>query len=301
MKATSSALILCGLIAGLAGLDLQVGLRGDLAPVPQAEMAEGVSRMKAVRRPGDVLVHSPLFSVAELKAFGDLQARPDRPRPEVLAARRVLLLDRAQAPMFGPKNPAQTEAIGEHLVLKVFEPSGDVEVPVFDLLTDLGPNVLRIERPVGVLKSRCTKRRAEGGWSCPGEAEWLYAAPRTLRIGGKNEECVWAHPTTGGAVVFTLPAPEAPAAGQDLVLELSGGMADDAVTGTPGGATVTIQATQGSKKIGRLLVPNKVGWHRLELSLEPGAPVDLSITTPRDGRRHHCVNARIVLRPQDKP
>lgn len=300
MKGSVVVLGLCGFVLGLALLDLQVGLRGPLPPLSEQEMAEGVAKVLELKQAGDVLVHSPLFTMAELKAFGTLRARPDRPRPQIMASRRVVLLDRVEATMYGLGEPKSSVRVGEHLEVKVYEPSGNIEVPVFDLITQLDAQTLQIERPVGKLKSRCTQRRHEGGWACPGEADWLYAAPRTLRIGGKQEECVWAHPTNGGAVVFNVPAPEPAGPGRELVLELAGGLADDAVTGTPTGAAVYIDVRQGTRKLARHMVPNRVGWHRVDIKVASGQPVRLSITTAKDGRRHHCINVRVLERAQEK-
>ncbi len=300
MKTSWLALGFCGLIVGLAALDLQVGLREQLDPISEAEMAEGVAKVRELKKAGDVLVHSPLFSMIELKAFGELRARPDRPRPGIMASRRVVLLDRAEASMYGLGEPDSTVQVGEHLEVKVYVPSGNVEVPVYDLITQLDAQTLHIERPVGKLKSRCTQRRHEGGWACPGEADWLYAAPRSLRIGGKDEQCVWAHPTTGGAVVFNIPAPEAPGPGRELILEFAGGIADAAVSGSPRGAAVYVDILQGSTKLVRHMVPNRTGWHRVATPVRAGEGVQLSITTAKDGQRHHCINVRILERAKEK-
>lgn len=299
MTIRGPALALTALVAGAAALDLQVGLRPELAPISDEEMRAAAEALEAARAPGDVIVHSPLFGVTELKALGDLRARPDVPRPAQLASRRVLVLDRSDVRMSIPARPESVERITAHLELRLYTPDASAEAPVYDLLTELGPASMHVERPRGQVSARCRQRRPEGGYACPGEADWLYAAPRSLRIGGEQAQCVWAHPTTGGAIVFTLPAPEPPAPGRDLVLELAGGMTDDAVSQTPGGAPVYIDVSQGGEKLGRLTVPNRVGWHRLELGLEPGAQVVLTITTPRDGRRHHCIDARIVEHPRE--
>lgn len=293
MSGGKAALVLCGVVAAGALLDLQVALRGDLTPVSAEDMARAKARLLALRQPGDVVVHSPLFTVRELQGLGDLPARPDRPSPAVMATRRVLVLDRTEAELFGLGQPEAEEALGPHLVLKTYAPAGGGTLAVFDLLTQLDSGMMSVERPVGRRSSVCTQPRPEGGWSCPGEAEWLYAAPRTLRIDGQDAQCVWAHPTTGGAVVFTLPDPGAPPAGRSLHLELQGGMTDDAVTGTADGAAVYIDVEQAGGRLGRLEVPNRVGWHRLKVPVGEGQ-VTLRITTPRDGRRHHCVNARII-------
>lgn len=287
------------LVAAAAAADLQVALRGQLSRVSPEEMAAGLAKLREVKQPGDVLVHSPLFTVTELKTLGDLRMRPDRPTEKVRARRRIVALDRVEAPMFGlGGTPVREERVGERLLLRVFEPEGDLEVPLFDLVSDLDTGMMRIERPIGRITARCTAPRAEGGWSCPGEAEWLYAAPRSLRIGGNDELCVWAHPTTGGAVTFVLPAPEAPRAGRKLVLEVKAGLVDDAVTGTPGGASVTTDILQSNRRVGQVVAPNQVGWHVGTADVLPGKEVLLRITTPRDGRRHHCLQARLLERPE---
>lgn len=292
------ALVLCAVVGLAAIVDLQVGLRSDLSPISAEEMAEAVSALEARRAPGDVLVHSPLLSVRALAALKGLRAKPDVPRPSTFATRRVLVLDRRDVPMLIPGRPASVEPVTAHLELRLYAPDGDVEAPIYDLLAELGPESLHIERPRGRVKSRCRQPRAEGGFRCPGEAEWLYAAPRSMRIGGEDRQCVWAHPTTGGAVVYTLPAPQSVGPGHGLVLELGAGLTDDAVTGTSDGASVFLDVTQGDAKLGRLTVPNRIGWRTLELSLEAGAPVVIAVTTPRDGRRHHCLQARILARPE---
>lgn len=285
------------LVALLALLDLQVGLRSDPGPIPAEVMAAGVKALKERQRPGDLLVHSPLFGVTELSALGDLPARPDLPAPAIRQARRVLVLDRVDHPMYGFSAEAERVELPDPLVLRIFEPKGDVAAPVYELLANLDPNVLRIERPAGTVSARCTRSRAEGGFDCPGEAEWLYAAPRTLRIGGVDRECLWAHPTTGGLVVFTLPAPAPPAAGRHLTLKVEAGLTDDAVTGTPDGAPVVIDLLQGGAPKGRLVVPNQVGWRETTVRIDGGAAVELKVGTVRDGRRHHCLNAVITEEP----
>lgn len=290
---------LCAAVILAALVDLQVGLRPDLSRISPEEMAEAVSALDEARAPGDVLVHSPLFTVAEASALGRLRAKPDVPRASVLASRRVLVLDRSDARMSIPGRPESVERVTQNLELRLYAPRGDVEAPIYDLLSELSPDSLHIERPPGRVKSRCKQARAEGGYRCPGQPDWLYAAPRSMRIGGEQRQCVWAHPTTGGAVVFTLPAPEPPPPGRDLVLVLGAGLTDEAVRGTADGAQVFVDVRQGADKLGRLVVPNQVGWRTLELGLGHGSPVVLSVTTPRDGRRHHCLDARIVARPRE--
>ncbi len=281
-----------GLVGAVALADLWISVRPDPGPVMAAEMTEAVAVLKKYQKAGDLLVHSPLLGVEELAALGPLIARPDLPAPSLRDSRRILLLDRRDAPMYGFRTASETVAIGDLLVLKVFEPTGSAEVPLFDLISSIDSSTLRIVR--GERVTPCTTPRGEGGFACPGEPEWLYAAPRMLRIGGQDQNCVWAHPTTGGSLVFQIPAQPEPVAPKKLELKLSAGLTDDAVTGTADGASVRIQVNQGRVLKGQVTVPNQLGWHEGRFSLTPGVPVELVVTTPRDGRRHHCLNVLVV-------
>lgn len=290
MRGTISLLIV---LAAALLLDLRVAIRGNPAPIPEADMKAAREKILSMQRPGDLVVHSPLFSVAELQPLGDLRATPDLPAPPIRTSRRVLVLDRRDQEMYGFGSATEELHIGDVLVLRVFGPSGPPSVTLYDLHSALDQAKMRVERPEGNVTATCNAPRAEGGWSCPGEAEWLYLAQRTLPIGGAQSPCVWAHPTTGGVVVIELPAFPAPAAGKKLTLELSGGMTDEAVTTTPDGDTVTIAVRQSGATKGSLQVPNRAGWHRASIVLDPNAPAELRVTTGRDGRRHHCLNARV--------
>lgn len=278
--------------------DLIVSLRGDRALVSAATMSAAKSKVQGLRTSGNVVVHSPLFSVSELSALGDLDAKPDLPAKDLLRSRRILLIDLEEAPMYGFGREAERHEIGEGVVLRVFEPSSEQPLTLFDLVGDLDRVELRIERPRGNVSSRCTARRAEGGRACPGEADWLYLAPRSLVIEGKNASCVWAHPTTGGDVIMTLPPLPEPAEGRRLLLELSSGLTDDAVRQTPDGASVRTDVEQDGKIRGGVTLVNRIGWAKTEVPLEPKKPTDLRISTPSDGRRHHCLMGRVIEEPK---
>jgi len=70
-------------------------------------------------------------------------------------------------------------------------------------------------------------------------------------------------------------------------------MDDSAVSGTPDGASVLTEIRQGTEAIGRMVLKNRLGWERSTVSIRPDEPIDLVITTARDGRRHHCINASV--------
>lgn len=281
------------LVAAFA--DTFVALRPEPAPIAPAELEAARGLVKAAARPGDVLVASPLLSASELAALGDLETRPHRPANKLLAGRRVLVLDRADHPMYFPvPERAVVEVPGTgRLIVRTFEPDVRSDLVVYALADALQPSTLRIERPAGTVTSRCTAPRAEGGFACPGEAEWLYAQTRALGVDGADTPCVWAHPTTGGVVVFELPATPAPPGGRRLQLTVSAGLTDEAVRTTPDGASVTTAIVQEGKELARVVVPNRIGWYRATVNLAADRPVELRVTTSRDGRRHHCVNAEL--------
>jgi hypothetical protein len=286
------ALLAAGVL-GAALLDLHVALRPEPEPVTREDVAAAAAAVRAALQPGDVVIHSPLLPLAALAGLGDLQARPDLPAPAVRAARRVLAIDVAAAPVGGLGEPERVASLAGGLELRVHPPvRSDAAAPLFDLVAGLGPTTMRVERDGRAV--RCDRARPEGGWDCPGEPEWLHAAPRVLRIGGADAECVWAHPTAGGSVILAIPGQPAAPPGRALVLRVAAGLTDDAVRGTPDGAPVSVALTQRGRSLAHLAVPNRVGWVRAEVDLEAGAGAELVVTAPRDGRRHHCVRAEVV-------
>ena len=282
------------LIAVALVMDLRVALRAEPAALSPEQMAPLVELVQKERQPGDILVHSPLFRVSELAAFGDLPAKPDRPSDDVQRARRVLVADRSEAPMGGFIGKlAKRTPVGDRLELRVYDPEGGAEPLLFDLFDQYRAAKMWIERPAGTKTSSCDRPRAEGGFSCPGEPDWLYLSPRTLRVAGASADCVWAHPTTGGIVVIELPVELVPP-GRRLSLIVEAALDDSAV----GGAGVPVEnlVQQGERELGKVTVPNRSGWFRGSFELEPGIPVQLRISTTNDGRRHHCIRARIQER-----
>ncbi len=276
------------------GLDLRVTFRDDRATASAATMAKARELVLAEKKPGNLVVHSPLFTMGELAGLGDLAAKPDVPSPELRRTRRVYVIDVAADPMFfGLRTASRRIEVGEGVVIRVFEPAGGQPTTLFDLVSDVDRTELRIERPRGKVTSRCTAPRSEGGRSCPAEADWLYLSRRTLTIEGKNAECIWAHPTTGGDLVFTIPPMPEASQGQRLVLEVASAMTDEAVRLTPDGASVRTDIEQSGRIKGGVTLVNRTGWARTEVTLEPNVPVELRVSTPRDGRRHHCLTARI--------
>ena len=102
------------------------------------------------------------------------------------------------------------------------------------------------------------------------------------------------HPTNGGAIVFELPPASAPGPGAKLRLWLQGALTDDAVETTPDGAVVRTSIRQAGESKGQVSVPNRTGFVETTVEIAAGTPIVLETTTPRDGRRHYCINARIL-------
>ena len=98
--------------------------------------------------------------------------------------------------------------------------------------------------------------RPEGGFLCPGRADWNYVGPHTLRAGGKPWPCVWAHPATGQDLVIDLGEQ---LLGENLVLE-----AALAYSAAQGGASVELEVSVGEEKrtLVRTPAPRRPGTTR---------------------------------------
>ena len=284
------------LVALLA--DARVALRGNDSKASAESLESALKLIKEHKKPGNLVVHSPLLSPSELSFLGSVSASPALPSARLRASRRILLLDVASAPMHGFSSPESRFLIDgpRPLVLKIFEPTNEASGSLFDLYTDIERAKMRIERPAGKVVSECTRTRAQGGRGCPGEADWLHLDRRELVIDGKKQTCVWAHPTTGGVIVFELPAMDIPAPGASLWLKVSAGLTDDSVKSTPDGAHVDTVIKQKNKILGRIRTPNRVGIYDRSVAIEGGEKTTLRIISPKDGRRHHYINASIEER-----
>ncbi|MBI4816231.1 MAG: hypothetical protein HY791_08235 [Deltaproteobacteria bacterium] len=285
--------ILLGLAVLGAGLDAFILLRRR-PPISDSDMATAAEVLAESRRPGDVVVVSPLFSMRELAAFRAEVVSPAIPSPETLASRRVLLVDRTDVRTRMPGTPTKRLPIASALELSTYEPSGSSTIVVFDLIADLQKARMSVVRDGH--ETACVQPRSEGGLGCAPEPEWLYLAPRSLELDGRTVSCVWAHPTTNGVIRIELPAIPAPPTGRKLVLELEGGLTDEAAT-TPDGASVDATVSQGQARLGAILVPNARGIRRASIPISGDVPARIEVTTARDGRRHFCLNVRIAEGP----
>lgn len=286
-----AAMIASSLIAAAALVDVWIAVRPPRLPISEATLRAAADRARQIQAPGDLVVHSPLLTVRELAALGTLPASPDRPPLAQRARRRVVAIDLARRPMFGLGTPATEVRLEEGLVLRTFEPTNDAVGAVWRLGRDLDATTMVVER--GERKRPCATPRSEGGFRCAGEPEWLYAAERVLRVGRQDRACVWAHPTTGGVVVLRIP-PTPATDGRRLELRVGAGLVDDAVVHTPNGAAVVTEVRQDGRPLGRIRVQNRIGWSDATYDVQSNLPLQLRISTQKDGRRHHCVTAAVV-------
>ncbi len=282
------------LYASILG-ELVLAVRPGLDPAKAEDLQRAAEVVRAEAPTGQAIVHSPLFDVGELRALGDLPAKAHLPPPR-LRRGPVWVIDRTEAPMALGGMGARAVQTSGSVTVRRAEPVGQPEDPgpLFDLFRDLAPGLLLVERPRGSVTSRCDVPRAAGGYACPGQAEWIYAAQHRQSIGGQERSCVWAHPTTkAGAIVYELPAPPEPPSGR-LQLTIGGGLSDQAVQ-TPDGAPVRTEVRQGGARLGSVSVPNRRGWVEKTFEVAPGEPIRLVITAERDGARHHCINAQVTV------
>ena len=283
------------LVSTLWLMDSYVALRSNTSLATSDDVQTALKIIKENKKPGDIVVHSPLLSPTELVHLGDLDAAPALPSSRVRNSRRVLVLDKAHTEMHGFGSPKKTFRISDQsdLVVKVYEPDAAHAGPVFDLYTDINQVQMSVEKPAGKVVSRCIAKRASGGRSCPGQPEWLYLDRRKLVIDGQSQECLWAHPTNNGVIVLTIPPLKEQTQLKTLNLKVQTGLTDDAVRTTSGGAEVLTEVQQGGRVLAKVTALNRIGIYEKTVSITSDKEVQLRITSPKDGRRHHCVMASV--------
>lgn len=266
-------------------LDGWIGIRPALSPVHSEDIARAEAWLQDHATPSDRLVHSPLFAPESLRAFGDRAIGPSVPS----TGRRWLVVDDVRAPMLVPEVERERIEVSGPVIIRIFTPDAALgsDAP-FDLERDLGPGVARVEQ--GSRNFSCDQPRLPAGFQCKGQKEWVYVAPVSLTIGGRERQCVWAHPVAGKALVFELPAVAA-----DRIV-LGAGLSDSA-TSASDGATVRVEARQGARSLGAVVVPNRKGWREQTLEIASNEAVELRITAPRDGMRHLCIDATLEEAP----
>jgi len=126
-------------------------------------------------------------------------------------------------------------------------------------------------------------------YRCPTLPEWNHVGRRSLEIGGAARDCLWAHPITGGRIEITAPWPSGASH-----LTVWHGLADTAAA-APNGQPVSLEVRAGERLLERIEQKNAPGWnqHNVELGEEAADVVTFVITTPHDGARHFCIDARL--------
>ena len=274
-------------------MDGYVALRPNTSLATPEEVQAALNIIEKNKKPGDIVVHSPLLSPSELVHLGDLDASSALPSSRVRNSRRIIVLDQAHTKMYGFGSPKKTLRIsdGSDLVVKVYEPDAAHSGPVFDLYTDIKQVQMSVEKPAGKVVSKCIAKRPSGGRSCPGQPEWLYLDRRKLVINGQSRECIWAHPTNNGVIVLTIPPLQTQTQHKTLNLKVQTGLTDDAIRTTPGGAEVQTEVQQKGQVLTKVIAPNRIGIYEKTVRIATDKEVQLRITSPKDGRRHHCVMA----------
>ena len=91
--------------------DARVALRGNEPKASDESMKQALALLEKHKKPGNLIVHSPLLSPSELAPLGRMTASPDLPSARLRASRRILLLDVASTPMHGFSKPEQVISI----------------------------------------------------------------------------------------------------------------------------------------------------------------------------------------------
>src|SRR5689334_16352198 len=99
--------LIAGAVVVLAALDLFVALRGDGEPLSPDAMHAALETAKKVQKTGDLIVHSPLFRMSELKELGDLPSTPSLPLENLRKTRRIVVIDRTDHRIYGLDDPKE--------------------------------------------------------------------------------------------------------------------------------------------------------------------------------------------------
>jgi len=127
----------------------------------------------------------------------------------------------------------------------------------------------------------------DGKHVCKGLPDWMWTGPTERVIRGRNETCVWSHPTTGGTVRVRFPNVKLQG-----TLQFQHAIADSGAGNPTGQNVVTSVAIDGKVKK-RFTRTNQKGFSGGTVQLagvDVNAPhsVELRITTANAGARHYC-------------
>lgn len=150
----------------------------------------------------------------------------------------------------------------------------------------LAKAMVTVEDKVGKI-TRCKWDGGAGKHVCPGLPSWMHVAEKNVATQGKNERCIWAHPTSGGKVSVRF---QGVTVGEKLLL--SHALADSALR-NKSGAPVTASVFVGGTLVGRHAKQNRAGFESKSFAVPDSKRgkkknVRVEITTRDDGARHYC-------------
>jgi hypothetical protein len=257
------------------------------APVDRFVAALQASR--ALVRPGDtVLVHPPWRDdvVAVVRSAETVTAttsvteafspRHGEPLPSL-----VVVAD-AGWTLPAVLVAAQPREVGAHDGIVVFRIDGGAAAAANG--ADVARASVHVQTAAGV-RVGCPWDATRRRHVCTGLPGWMTVGEETLVIRGRRERCIWAHPTTDGAVIVDFGSLPTTPAGWRLSLALS-----DQAAANPAGAAVTATLAVDEAQAA-VTVQHDPGFRDVVVARNVAgatARVVVRVTTPDDGQRHTC-------------
>ena len=119
-----------------------------------------------------------------------------------------------------------------------------------------------------------------GGRHSCGAKGWQYVGDKEMKIAGKRERCVWAHPIAGATTSIHYPSV---VSSEGAPRAIAFGLADKV---SRKGGPVDVDVTFGGETT-RHVHPARRGWTRFSLG-EGSGPLTLAISAEKTGQRHFC-------------
>ncbi len=142
--------------------------------------------------------------------------------------------------------------------------------------------------PLDPMAARVTVTDADGERACArredrhqcGPKGWQYVGSKTMKVAGKREACVWAHPLGGTMTQVTYPSVRST---KREPLEVRFGLADRV---SRKGGPVDVEVVFSGKTTSHTHTPHR-GWSRVALG-EGSGPLSIRISAEKVGQRHFC-------------
>lgn len=230
-----------------------------------------------------------------LGAVGDVpvRIRPPWADASVDLAGHAVLYDRPSARPLPPVDtawePVTTRSDGAFMLAGPAAESapddGDTTVSLVERVRDARVSV------VGDGATRACDRWLFDRWFC-GPEPWLYVGATELSVRGRPWRCIWAHPTSEGALEIAFDG--LPAGGS-----LRGRYAyADAAADRATGEGVTLEVVVDGESVTRVVAPIERGHGTWRANLPGDATVaTLRVTSTELAQRHFCVDAAVRSEP----